>query len=114
MSSKPHDTDRPSTGSTVALVCSWLCVIAYLLPILHVVGRTYEGIKSFGLSLLILIPSLPIGTICGGVSFCRSDSGSATGRRAGWALVLIWLTPIIVFLSLVIFVFILSSKRTNA
>lgn len=105
LKSTKNGKERPTRSSTIALVCAWLCVVAYLWPALHALGRTYEGIESFILSVLILVPALPLGTGCGIIGITLSDSGSATSRRAGWALALMWLVPVI----LVIVMFVVAS-----
>ena len=81
-------------------------MLAYLWPVLHVIGRTYEGIESAFLSFFILAPALPLGTICGIIGIAMSDSGSSSSRRAGWALALIWLFPA----ALIAAVFVITSR----
>jgi hypothetical protein len=95
------DLDRPSPTSTVALVFGWLCVVAYLVPLSHILGGTYEGIESVGGALLILTPCALLGTLLGGIAYVRSEVGTSTERRAGLALSLIWLTPPVLFLILI-------------
>jgi len=46
---------------------------------------------------VLLAPTLPLGTISGVAALALSDSGSATSRRARWALALIWIVPVILF-----------------
>lgn len=77
-------------------------MLALLWPALHLLGRTYEGIESLGMSFLILVPAFPVGTICGIIGIALSDSGSATSKRAGWALALLWLFPPTLILALLI------------
>ena len=84
------------------MVCAWLCVIAYLWPVLHVLGRTYEGIESAFLSIIVLLPALPLGTMCGIAGIAMSDPGSATSKRSGWALTLIWLFPVALILAVLV------------
>ena len=105
LKSNGHYSGKPSRTSTVALICGCLCVAAYLWPVLHVLGRTYEGIESVMLPALLLTPTLPLGTICGIAALALSDSGSATSHRAKRALMLIWIVPLI----LLVLLFVLAS-----
>lgn len=79
-----------SPASTLAIVCGWFCAAAYLWPILHVMGGTYEGSMSWCLSFLLLIPAIPIGSISAFLALTKTEATRASIRRSKWALALIW------------------------
>lgn len=85
---EPSPRDSPS--SILALVCGGVCVAAYVWPILHVVGGTYDGVMTWCLSYLLLLPAIPTGSIAAFLALTKSDATRADLRRAKWGLGMIW------------------------
>lgn len=79
-----------SPSSVLALVCGWICLAAYLWPILHALGGTYDGAMTWCLSYLFLIPAVPIGSIAAFLALTKDPVTAREVRRSKRALAMIW------------------------
>lgn len=79
-----------SPSSVLALVCGWICLAAYLWPILHALGGTYDGAMTCCLSYLFLIPAVPIGSIAAFLALTKDPVTAREVRRSKRALAMIW------------------------